>query len=140
MKSMLTCMMVMMLALAGWADEPKRETDGTWKPTDGMMDGTPMPDDFKKSMTYVLKGDKYEVSFGGEMQKGTITFDNTTKPQRMKMESKEGPDAGKTFQAIYTVEKDVLKVCYAMQGNEYPKEFKGDKGTHQMLITYQRSK
>ena len=140
MKSMFASAAVLLLCLATLAQDKKTESyDGTWLPTKVMMGGQALPDEMMKDVKLTVKGDKYEVVFGGQVQKGTLTFDNKATPKRVKIESKEGPDSGKTFSCIHETKGEEWTICYA-EGNEYPKEFKSPEGTMTLLITYKKAK
>jgi uncharacterized protein (TIGR03067 family) len=140
MKSMFASAAVLFLCLALVADDKKAESyDGTWVPTKVVMGGQAMPEEMLKELKLTIKGDKYEVSFGGQTQKGTMTFDNKATPKRVKIETKEGPDSGKTFSCIHESKGDEWTVCYS-EGTEYPKEFKSPEGSMTLLITYKKSK
>ena len=52
----------------------------------------------------------------------------------------EGPNKGKTFQAIYELDGDTLKVCYDLSGKGRPTEFKTAEGTQLFLVIYTREK
>ncbi|MFO0812204.1 MAG: TIGR03067 domain-containing protein [Gemmatales bacterium] len=140
MKSMFTSAALLLLCLASVADDKKADSyDGTWVPTKVMMGGQALPDEMMKEVKLTVKGNSYEVAFGGQVQKGSLTFDNKTTPKRLKIESKEGPDAGKTLSCIHESKGDEWTICY-QEGNEYPKEFKSPEGTTTLLITYKKAK
>jgi hypothetical protein len=52
----------------------------------------------------------------------------------------DGPNKGKTFLAIYELDKDSLKVCYDLSGKARPTEFKTKPDTTLFLVTYTREK
>jgi hypothetical protein len=51
----------------------------------------------------------------------------------------EGPNKGKTFPAIYELEGDTLRICYALEGTKRPTEFKVT-GEKVLLVTYKKTK
>ena len=99
-----------------------------------------MTDAVLKSISLKLDNGKYEVSVGGEPDKGTYTLDATTKPKRMAITGTAGPNSGKTFPAIYELKGDTLRICYDLSGAKRPTEFKSIAGTRLFLVTYNRNK
>lgn len=140
MKSLLCLVSLGMLSMITLADDPKAKMDGTWQCTKGTMAGNDFPEEIVKSIKLTITGNTYEVTVGEQVIKGTATNDETTTPKRSKLQDKEGPNAGKTIYAIYEITKDEMKVCYAMEGTEYPKEFKSPAESKFFLAVYKRTK
>ena len=53
---------------------------------------------------------------------------------------KDGPDAGKSLYGIYELTKDEMKLCTALEGKDYPTEFKSPLGSKVYLAMFKRSK
>ena len=68
--------------------------------------------------------------------RGTWTLDTAAKPKGMKITGVKGPNAGKTFPAIYELKADTLRVCYDLSGAKRPMQFKTSAGTKLYLVTY----
>ncbi len=62
------------------------------------------------------------------------------KPKGVTVTGRKGPNAGKTFPAIYELKSDTLRICYDLSGAKRPTEFKSDAGTQLFLVTYSRKK
>ena len=77
---------------------------------------------------------------GRSSDKGTVVFDEATKPKGMTVTGVAGPNAGKTFPAIYEIDGDSLRICYDLSGAKRPDEFKSSPGTELYLVTYHRTK
>ena len=58
----------------------------------------------------------------------------------LKITGVKGPNAGKTFPAIYELTADTLRVCYDLSGKKRPTEFATKPGTKLYLVTYKRKK
>jgi uncharacterized protein (TIGR03067 family) len=118
----------------------RKALEGVWVPVKAELGGEALPDEVLKTITLKIEGDRYEVAVEGEPKtdKGTCTLDTAAKPKAMKIESLEGPNAGKTFLAIYELKDDILRVCYDLSGTERPKEFSTRAGTLLYLATYER--
>jgi hypothetical protein len=51
-----------------------------------------------------------------------------------------GPKKGQTGVAIYELEGDSLKVCYAVDEEKRPTKFAGEKDTEWVFLSYKREK
>jgi uncharacterized protein (TIGR03067 family) len=123
------------------ADAPDaKAVQGVWKPLKAELGGQPMTEDVLKTITLRLQDDRYVVSVGGQLDKGTCTIDSSTKPHSMTITGTDGPNQGKTFPAIFELEGDTLRICYDLSGKRRPAEFKSLAGTRLYLVTYHRAK
>jgi uncharacterized protein (TIGR03067 family) len=95
-----------------------------------------------KTITLKLNKGDYEVTVTGEAESdtGTWTLDAAARPKGMKIAGLKGPNAGKTFPAIYDLKGDTLCICYDLSGANRPAEFKTSAGTKLFLVTYNRKK
>src|SRR5262249_7465158 len=112
---------------------------GTWSVEKAVLMGNDMTDTFK-SVTLTMDEGKYTATFGETEDKGTLTLDAAAKPKRVSITSTDGPNKGKTIEAIYDVDGDTLKVCYAIEGKDPPKEFELKEGTQTLYVVYKRGK
>jgi len=145
MKNILcACLAIAASLTAPAADKPDdaRALQGTWIPVKADLAGRPMPDAVLKTITLKLNASEYEVSVTGEPEpdKGTWELDPAAKPKGMKITGVKGPNAGKSFPAIYELEADTLRVCYDLSGAKRPTEFKTTPGTQLYLVIYNRKK
>jgi uncharacterized protein (TIGR03067 family) len=114
--------------------------DGTWLPSAAELGGKPFPDEVRKAIKLVIKGDKYTVTTGKQVDRGTVKLNPAAKPKELDVIGTDGPNKGKTILAIYERDGDTLRVCYDLSGKGRPKEFKTKEGTQQFLVTYKREK
>ena len=77
---------------------------------------------------------------GEATDKGTCALDTKSKPKGMTIKGVDGPNAGKTYPAIYELKGDTLRICYDLSGVKRPTEFKTAAGTKLYLTTYKRQK
>ena len=77
---------------------------------------------------------------GPSPDNGTITIDPAAKPKAMIVTGVTGPNAGKTFPAIYEFNGDTLRICYDLSGAKRPTEFSTTPGTKLYLVDYERAK
>jgi uncharacterized protein (TIGR03067 family) len=149
MKNILCLGLVLLASAAAHADDKSddRKTpddwqtlQGEWIPVKAELAGQPLPDAVLKTISLKLTKNEYEVLVAGKPDKGTWTIDATAKPKGMKIVGVKGPNAGKTFPAIYELAADTLRVCYDLSSAARPKEFKTKAGTKLYLVTYKRKK
>ncbi len=114
-------MSFVVVCLSAWAalgadEKQPASANGAWVPSSAEMAGAPFPDEVRKSIKLVIKDDKYEVTVGGQPDKGTVKFDAAAKPATIDITGVEGPNKGKTILAIYELKGDTMKVCYDLSG------------------------
>jgi uncharacterized protein (TIGR03067 family) len=120
------------------ADEWKKLA-GTWNVEAATFNGNDATATFKTAVLTIEEG-KYKLVFGGT-DAGTLKIDPEKKPKSMTIEGTEGPNKGKTIPAIYEIDGDTLKICYALGGaKEAPSELKSTAENKTLLMTYKREK
>jgi uncharacterized protein (TIGR03067 family) len=118
-------------------EQPQRH--GKWLAQSATLGGKPFPDDVTKSISLTLTGDQYRVLVGDKPDNGTCTVDVAQTPNRMKIMGTEGPNAGKTFLAIFDFpDADKMRVCYDLSGNHYPTVFESTAENGLYLVSYSR--
>jgi uncharacterized protein (TIGR03067 family) len=122
------------------ADNPGDATaiQGNWKAVKAELASKPMADAVVKSISLKLDNGNYQVYVGDKPDKGTYTFDSSTKPKSMTITGTVGPNAGKIFPAIYELDGNTLRICYDLSGKKRPSEFNTKTGTKLYLVTYLR--
>jgi uncharacterized protein (TIGR03067 family) len=118
----------------------RAEMNGTWVPTAAELDGEKLPKNVYETIKLVIKDEKYTVTVGKQVDEGTVKLDLESDPTGMEIKGTKGPNDGKTIPAIYELKDDKLKVCYNLEGDKRPKEFKTTAGSKYYLITYKREK
>jgi uncharacterized protein (TIGR03067 family) len=116
------------------ADAPKEEVSkdldklqGTWVGSDG-------------TMKLVIKGNKYTFTSAGDNEEGTLKADASKKPAALDIHISKGPQEGKTQLAVYQLEGDTLKICYAEPDKERPTELAAKDGSGQGMLVLKREK
>jgi uncharacterized protein (TIGR03067 family) len=75
------------------------------------------------------------------VSEATLKIDPKAKPKELDLTYTKGEDLNrKTGLAIYEVNDDTLKVCYAMLDEKRPAEFAGKADGKAVLLTYKRVK
>jgi uncharacterized protein (TIGR03067 family) len=122
-------------------DAKDRDTlQGTWLPSKAELAGKKFPDEVRKTIKLVVKGDKYTVTVGEAVDRGTVKLKPAAKPKELDITGTDGPNKGKTILAIYERDGDTLRVCYDLSGNSRPKKFETKEGTQLFFVTYKREK
>ena len=104
---------------------------GTWRQIAHERDGvTDPPDERSWDPRVTFAGDTFEVTLadGTTAIRGTYQLDPTREPKAVDWTDTFGPDAGKTFLAIYVLDGDRLVFCAADEGRERPTEFRAGPG------------
>jgi uncharacterized protein (TIGR03067 family) len=118
----------------------RAEMNGTWVPTEAELDGEKLPKKLINSIKLEVKDEKYKVTVGELVDEGTVTLDLKSDPTSMRIKGTKGPNKDKTIPAIYELKDDTLKVCYNLDGEKPPKEFKTTAGSKFYMVSYKREK
>ena len=110
---------------------------GSWIIDKATLMGKDQTAIFKSAVLTVDKG-KYTLNFGGNEDKGTLKIDPAAKPKRITITGIDGPSKGKTLEAIYAIDGDTFKVCYALDGKAAPKALESKEGTNTLYIVYKQ--
>ena len=120
--------------------QPPRN-QGHWSAVSAIVGGTPFESSVTESITLAITGEQYEVHVGDKVDKGTCTTDVSQSPNRMTITGTDGPNAGKTFLAIFDLPSDdQMRVCYDLSGSAYPTAFDSTPENKLFLATYTRIK
>jgi uncharacterized protein (TIGR03067 family) len=141
LKQFIAFALVLSFSSAAWSGDAKDDTiEGAWLPSAAELGGEKFPDEVRKTMKLVVKDDRYTVTVGTEVDKGTVKLNASAKPKAMDITGADGPNKGKMIPAIYERDGDTLRVCYDLSGKSRPTEFKTKKGTQLFLVTYKQEK
>jgi uncharacterized protein (TIGR03067 family) len=133
--------LLLLLSAAAFAGDAKEGSlQGTWLPVTAELGGQKFPDEVRKTIQLVVEDDKYTVTVGKGIDRGTVKLMPDATPKAMDITSTEGANKGKTFLAIYERKGDTLRVCYDLSGQKRPTQFKTEPGTQLFLVEYKRQK
>lgn len=132
------------------AQESRKDREllqGTWiMVSKDFMGKKASEEEIKKLGTrVVIKGDTVTISTldAGEyvvVSELTFTLEPETKPKSMDLMVQSGPSKGKKGLAIYELDDDTLKVCYALDEPKRPTKFAAPKDAEWILVAYKREK
>lgn len=132
---------VMCLANLSYADdkdkaaEEDKKFEGIWQVTALEVGGNKAQNEAFETMTFVFKGKKYEQKVGDEIvEAGTQDLNPSKTPKHMDVHVTEGDAKGKLQLAIYEINGDTLKMCFAPhESKDRPLKFESKEPGHQYL-------
>lgn len=114
---------------------------GEWSMVSGTADGQSMPEEIRKQMKRVCKGDEITVTTGGQMfLKAKVTIDPSQKPKTIDYEMTDGFTKGKKQLGIYELDGDTFKSCFGAPGAERPSDFTSKAGDRRTASVWKREK
>jgi uncharacterized protein (TIGR03067 family) len=114
---------------------------GEWVMVSGSADGQAMPEDRRKQMKRICKGDEVTVKMGEEtFLKAKFAIDPSSMPKTIDYEMTEGFTKGKKQLGIYELEGDTFKACFAAPGGSRPADFTSKEGEQRTLSVWKRQK
>jgi uncharacterized protein (TIGR03067 family) len=113
---------------------------GTWSCLSATVDGKPLAKETTDLLRLTLSQNRYTTEKGSQVLfESTYTVDPAKKPKQINMVGTEGDRAGKEAQGIYSVEGDVLRICYVMPGLPRPQGFESPTGSKAFLVIWRRN-
>ncbi len=149
MPRVLTAVVLLLSVIGVRADDAAakkmlKELEGSYTASSMTKGGEPAPDEFLKTIAFIIKGDTFTVSFKkdgkGEDKAATAVLDTTQKPTAIDLTPKDGPNAGKPMLGIIKVEKDTVTLCWTDSGDNSPrpKDFTSTKENKQFLVVMKK--
>ena len=111
--------------------------DGTWIPIEAELGGTKLGSGALSNFQLVIHNNHYEVP-GDVGRIELVTADDNGALHAMDVIGTDGPNKGKTFPAVYTLEGDKLRICYDLSGKARPTALATEQGTRLFLVHYER--
>jgi len=122
------------------ADKELDKVQGKWTVESLTVAGKNEYADGAPKIVLVFKGNKGDVEAGNvvlEYSKFTISLDPSTDPKCMDLTFGK---AGVTFEAIYEVKGDDLRICVHLEPRNRPTEFASPEGSKAALAVAKRQK
>ncbi len=112
---------------------------GTWIPIKAELSGEAAPTLALEQIEVELSPNGYAVRFGGtNSDEGTYSLALGTPHKTITLLGIKGPNQDKTIPAIYQLNGDRLRICYALDDQGLPDEFRTHPGRKHYLVTYKR--
>jgi len=118
-----------------------RKFQGSWKLISAEMDGKKVKDEHVKKSMIAFKDSSVKIfvphQHGDTIQSNFTKIDNSVTPHIMAWVRDNGPNTGKTMQAIYKFDSpDILHVCFDPKLVKLPGKFGTDPGSGLILQTW----
>ncbi|MBW7888695.1 MAG: TIGR03067 domain-containing protein [Bacteroidetes bacterium] len=97
--------------------------EGIWEPTEAVLEGNQLPEDFLYSLIFKVEGTNFSIKIGGDVDAGTIKYIPHAIPQALELSSTEGAHKGKIIPAIYKLTGNYLTVSINIHGSTRPTSF-----------------
>lgn len=109
-------------------DAPTKDIDkiqGTWVILSVETNGSLVRGDNRQDAAgeLTLNGNQYTLKLGEIVNTGTFRLDSERTPKAVDVIPGDGPNRGRTFPGIYTIEGDIMKSCFNVGGGKRPTEF-----------------
>jgi uncharacterized protein (TIGR03067 family) len=112
---------------------------GNWSLISAERDGKRTPDEDARKIKLAIQGNRFVLrKDGAVISEGTMTLDASKKPSAIDETITAGPNKGKVFSAIYQIDDEQHKICFAAAGKERPRSFSSGNG--QLLQVWRRDK
>jgi uncharacterized protein (TIGR03067 family) len=114
---------------------------GNWNLISAERDGKKTSQEDAKKITLAIQRNKFILRKDAVIiSEGTMTLDATKKPKEIDETITTGPNKGKVFSAIYEIDDEHHKICFAAAGKERPLAFSSLAGSGQLLQVWKREK
>ena len=145
MKRAFALLAVVLLLGADSKDDVKKDRkklEGTWQVVTEVVDGNDRPEDEVKNLKVFFDADgNWRAENDGKVIfKGTSVIDPSKKPKEIDETITTGPNKGKVFSAIYEIDDDHHKICFAASGKGRPTAFSSLNGSGHLLQVWKREK
>jgi len=112
---------------------------GNWTLISAERDGKKTPDEDARKITLTIQGNKFVLRKDAVViSEGTMMLDPSKKPKAIDETITTGPNKGKVFSAIYEIDDEQHKICFAAVGKERPTAF--SSGSGRLLQVWRREK
>ncbi len=108
---------------------------GKWVAVEGIMNGLAIPADGLEKILLAIEGNTYKFEASDFNEAGKFKLDEARQPKTMDVTPEKGPDLRK---AIYSIDGDIMRVCYETEGAERPAKFESPADSKMLLMTYKR--
>jgi len=115
-------------------ENESKQLNGTWIPIKEEIGGTAFPESAFSDQRLIIEDENYTMR-AENVDKGTVTLDGN----KITIEGKEGPNAGRQIKAIYKIENEELTICYNLAGDIFPKTFSTEGNSMFFMATFKRA-
>jgi uncharacterized protein (TIGR03067 family) len=139
--ALVACLLIAADAKDDAAKKDLEKFQGNWKLISAERDGKMTPQEDIKKITLTIQGDKFVLRKDAVIiSEGTMILDSTKKLKEIDETITTGPNKGKVFSAIYEIDDEQHKICFAAAGKERPTSFSSLPGSGHLHQVWKREK
>ena len=114
---------------------------GAWNLISAERDGKQTPSEEVKKLKLTIQANKFILEKDSAViSEGTFSLDPSKKPKAIDETVTAGPNKGKVFLAIYEIDDQHHKICFAPLGKDRPTAFASLPGSGNLLQVWERRK
>ena len=115
-----------------------RAWQGTWKLVSCVANG----ESHMADLQWLVNGDHYTIRLDRKTGNDPYTFKLDPQQKHIDVYHHDTPKGtyGGRLKGIYEISGDMLKVCYDLKGQRYPKSFEAGRGSGQVVYQFQRER
>jgi len=114
---------------------------GKWILLSAERNGQKTPEEEVKKLKLTIQASKFILYRDSvAISEGTFRLDPTRKPKEIDETVTAGPSKGKIYRAIYEIDAEHHKICFAAAGKERPTAFSSTPGSGHLLQVWKRQK
>ncbi len=114
---------------------------GNWTLISAEQNGEKTPQGEVKKLKLTIQANKFVLQKDSVViSEGTFSLDPAKKPKEINETVTTGPNKGKVFLAIYEIDDQHHKICFAAAGKERPTVFSSKPGSGHLLQVWKRDK
>jgi uncharacterized protein (TIGR03067 family) len=141
---LIASMLGVLIAAGSGSDTAKQDLakfQGNWTLISAERDGKKTPEVEAKKLKLTIHGNKFVLRKDSVViSEGTMTLDPTKRPKEVDERITTGPNKGKVFSAIYEIDDEQHRICFAAAGKERPTAFSSTSGSGRLLQLWRREK
>jgi uncharacterized protein (TIGR03067 family) len=122
----------------GTLPDDLKKLQGAWRVGGAEANGSAIDQSDIPNLSVTIKGNSYSLLNGDQTDKGTFSLDPSKTPKQMDIHHTNGYGDAETLLAIYEIQPDGFRVCYAQPGGERPTSFTSTQDSGTILVTYKR--
>ncbi len=131
------------LNAGGREGDSKKDLDkfqGTWRLVSAVRDGKHTPPEELAKIKLAIHTNKFVLQRDAlTLSEGTMTLEPNKKPKQLDETITAGPNKGKVFSAIYEIDDDQHRVCFAGPGMPRPTTFAAEPGSGCLYQVWKRA-
>jgi uncharacterized protein (TIGR03067 family) len=141
---LLASFLIVLSAVDASDDAAKKDLakfQGNWNLISAERDGKKTPEEEAKKITLTIQANQFVLRKDSVViSEVRLTLDPTKTPKEIDEAITTGPNKGKVFLAIYEIDDEHHKICFAAAGKERPKAFSSIPGSGNLLQVWKRER